>query len=137
MTKGYRCRISYAFTVLIIIVLGISSRKFSAHLPFFIADNGGDVLWAAMVYFGFRCSLIRKSLQWALVCSITFSFLIEISQLYQAEWINEVRQTTPGALVLGRGFLMVDLVRYLFGIVVSFLADSLILKYLLSRPSRF
>jgi hypothetical protein len=127
--------IRYAFAVLVIIILGISSRKFSSQIPFFIADNSGDILWASMVYFCFRCLFINKSLQWAFSGSLIFSFLIEFSQLYQADWINVVRNTTLGALILGKGFLMVDLIRYLVGITISYLADFFILKHASRRPS--
>jgi hypothetical protein len=122
-------RINYAFTVLVIIILGISSRKFSSQLPFFIAVNSGDMLWASMVYFGSRCLFINKSLQWAFAVSLIFSFFIEFSQLYQADWINIIRHTTLGALILGKGFLMVDLIRYFLGITISYLADLFILKH--------
>jgi hypothetical protein len=127
--------IRYAFAVLVIIILGISSRKFSSQIPFFIADNSGDILWASMVYFCFRCLFINKSLQWAFSGSLIFSYLIEFSQLYQADWINVVRNTTLGALILGKGFLMVDLIRYLLGITISYLADLFILKHASRRPS--
>ncbi|MBK6265218.1 DUF2809 domain-containing protein [Marivirga sp. S37H4] len=121
-------RIKYAVIVLVIIILGICSRKFSNQLPFFIADNSGDFLWAAMVYFGFRCFFINKSLAWAFVAGLAFSFFIELSQLYQADWIISLRHTTLGGLVLGKGFLWVDLLRYFFGIIIAWLADFFILK---------
>lgn len=130
-----RYRINYAFTVLIIMILGISSRKLASQLPFFIADNSGDMLWASMIYFGFRCLFINKSLQWAFAGSLIFSFLIEFSQLYQADWLKMLRHTTFGALILGKGFLMVDLIRYCLGITVSYLADLFSLKHVARKPS--
>jgi len=129
--------IRYAFTVVVLITLGISSRKFSSYLPFFIADNSGDMLWASMVYFGFRCLFMNKSLPWAFAGSLIFSFLIEFSQLYQVDWINIIRNTTWGALILGKGFLLVDLIRYFLGITTSYLADLFILKHASGRPSNF
>lgn len=118
-----RYRIYYAFTVLVIIILGISSRKFSSQLTLFIADNSGDMLWASMVYFSCRFFFINKGLLLAFAGSFIFSFLIEFSQLYQAAWINMLRHTALGALILGKGFLMVDLIRYFLGITIAFLAD--------------
>ena len=126
-------RLKYACTVFILIILGISSRKFTSQLPFFIADNAGDILWASMVYFVFRSLFINKSLPWAFAGSLTFSFLIECSQLYQADWINVIRHTTLGALILGKGFLLIDLFRYFLGISIACLADSSILKYVSGR----
>ena len=123
-----RFRIKYAFIVLLFIILGISSRKFSSLLPHFIAYNSGDMLWACMVYFGFRCLFISKSLRFAFASSLIFSFLIEFSQLYQATWINSIRYTLLGALILGKGFLIVDLIRYAVGITLSYFFDLYIIK---------
>lgn len=86
------------------------------------------MIWAAMVYFGFRFLLIRKPLQWSFVACLLFSFLIEFSQLYQSDWANEIRQTTLGALVLGQGFLTVDLIRYSLGAVIAYASDALLYK---------
>ncbi|MEJ8800487.1 ribosomal maturation YjgA family protein [Pontibacter sp. H249] len=115
-------------------ILGISSRVFSAHLPFFIANNAGDILWAGMLYFVFRGLFISRTLGWALVASLVFSFLIEFSQLYQADWLNSIRSTTLGALVLGKGFLAVDLLRYSFGVALAYFADILIIKHSPDTP---
>jgi hypothetical protein len=39
--------------------------------------------------------------------------------LYQEDWINQIRGTILGALILGKGFLTVDLIRYITGIVIA------------------
>jgi hypothetical protein len=56
------------------------------------------------------------------VISLGLAFLVEISQLYHAPWIDSIRQTTLGALVLGFGFLWTDLVCYSVGIATGSLA---------------
>lgn len=116
--------------VFITIVLGLASRKFSHLLLLFIAENSGDVIWAMMVYFGFRFLLVRKSLITAIWLSFSFSFGIEFSQLYQAEWINQVRGTLLGGLVLGKGFLTVDLIRYTAGILIATVLDKLTIMFI-------
>jgi hypothetical protein len=123
-----KSRILYLGMVLVVIVLGLSSRKFSAALPGFVAAHFGDALWAAMIYLGVRTLFIHKSSIFAALFGLLFCFIIEFSQLYQAPWINEIRHTTLGALVLGKGFLPVDLIRYAAGIAVSFLVDAGLLK---------
>ncbi|MDN4524075.1 DUF2809 domain-containing protein [Fictibacillus fluitans] len=105
------------------IMLGLASRAYGSSLPAIIAENAGDALWAAMVYFGFRFLLVRKSLLTAMMLSILFSFAIEFSQLYQADGINQIRDTVVGALILGKGFLPVDLVRYTSGILAAAFLD--------------
>ncbi|WP_423800912.1 DUF2809 domain-containing protein [Neobacillus sp. SAB-20_R2A] len=121
-------RSMYLTTIIIVILLGLASRKYGQFLPPFIAENAGDALWAMMVYFGFRFLLAKKSIQTAIILSILFSFGIEFSQLYQANWINQIRGTVLGALVLGQGFLAVDLLRYLVGILIGSLIDRIDLK---------
>lgn len=124
-------RIAYVITIIITIFLGLASRKWSLFLPLFVAQNSGDVLWAIMVYFGFRFLLIRKSTFIAILLSFLFSFSIEFSQLYQEDWINQIRATTLGALILGKGFLTEDLIRYTTGIVIAAVLDKVSLKFIL------
>lgn len=116
-------RFSYLFAILVAIFLGLASRKWGHVLPSFLAENAGDALWAMMVYFGFRFLMTGRSLFLAIFLAFLTSFSIEFSQLYQAEWINHIRHTTLGGLVLGKGFLFVDLIRYSIGIIVGGLLD--------------
>ena len=81
----YNRWIAYVFAIVITIILGLASRKFDHLLPPFVAENTGDMLWAMMVYFGFRFLLIQKGVFIALGLSFLFSFGIEFSQLYQAD----------------------------------------------------
>jgi hypothetical protein len=125
-----KMRITYMLAVVITIILGLASRKFSPLLPIFIAENAGDMLWAMMVYFGFRLLLVCKSLITSICLSFLFSFGIEISQLYQADWINQIRGTLLGAaLILGKGFLLVDLFRYGAGILLASVLDKAALLF--------
>jgi hypothetical protein len=50
------------------------------------------------------------------VLALSFSVLIEMSQIYHAPWIDSIRHTTLGGLVLGYGFLWGDLACYAVGI---------------------
>ncbi|MNE73349.1 hypothetical protein D3C80_1693540 [compost metagenome] len=118
-----RNKIMYSSAALVTIVLGLSSRAYSEYLPQFVVRHLGDALWAAMVYFGFRVLLERRKLYISFVLSIGFSIMIEFSQLYQAVWINEVRATILGGLVLGKGFVWVDLTRYSLGIMGAYILD--------------
>ncbi|WP_246120519.1 DUF2809 domain-containing protein [Cohnella terricola] len=113
-----RARILYFSGVVVLIALGLSSRAYSNELPAFVASHAGDALWAGMIYFGVRALFVRKTRLWAFGVGIAFCFAIEISQLYQADWINRIRATALGALVLGKGFLTVDLIRYFIGAMV-------------------
>ncbi len=54
---------------------------------------------------------------------MAFSVAIELSQLYHAPWIDSIRQTTLGGLILGFGFLWSDLACYAVGVVLGVLVD--------------
>lgn len=117
-------RFFYGCICLIVIALGLSSRAFSEQLPLFVSRHFGDALWGSMVYFMFRVLLVNRRLWIAFAWSLMFSFGIEFSQLYQAEWINSIRDTILGGLILGKGFLWIDLVRYTVGITLSYGLDQ-------------
>lgn len=117
-------RVIYECICLIVIVLGLCSRAFSEQLPLFVTRHFGDALWGSMVYFIFRVLLVNRKLWIAFMWSLMFSFGIEFSQLYQAEWINSIRATVLGGLILGKGFLWIDLVRYTVGITLSYGLDQ-------------
>lgn len=125
-----KSRIAYVITVTIFIFLGLASRKFSHELPLFVAENVGDVIWAMMVYFGFRFLFVRKSLVLAIFLSFFFSFSIELSQLYQGNWLKQIRGTPLGTVILGKGFLIVDLIPYTAGIMMAVSFDKVILLFI-------
>lgn len=118
-------RIAYLIAIIITIILGLASRRWGPLLLSFIAENAGDILWAMMVYFGFRFLLVRKNTRIAIWLSFLFSFGIEFSQLYQEDWMNQIRGTLLGALIFGKGFLIEDLVRYTAGIIIATYLDTM------------
>lgn len=113
----------YLAITFIIILAGLASRKYSGILPVFIAEYAGDTLWAAMVYFGLRFLFPSIPIIKAATVSLLFSYCIEISQLYQADWANAIRSTTLGALIFGHGFLWSDIICYTVGILLSATID--------------
>ena len=76
-------------------------------------------LWAAMVYCGFALLLPRCCVWLLATAAATFALGIELSQLSEHPLLELARATRLGALVLGHGFLWIDLVRYLAGIVLA------------------
>lgn len=119
-------RIQYFCLTILTMILGLLSRKFMIYLPNFIAPYLGDILWATMVYFGFRFLFPKMQKKKGILIAILFSYGIEISQLYQAQWINSIRATTLGSLILGHGFLWSDLVCYTLGIIIGFSMDYIL-----------
>lgn len=120
--------IKYTVLIGLTVFLGLQSRNQDLHLPVFIADHAGDTLWTLMVYWGFRLISPSKTPKFALIAALIFSFLIELSQLYQADWANAFRKNRFAALVFGSGFLWIDLVRYTIGGFLGFAIDRLFQK---------
>ncbi|SPT93103.1 YjgA [Bacillus tequilensis] len=133
METGYelsmkRNRWIYAAFTILIIGLGLGSRAFSYVLPDTLNTYLGDSLWAAMIFTG--CGFLfqkMKTMKTGLI-SLSFCFFIEISQLYHAEWIDRIRDTSLGGLVLGYGFLWSDIEAYTIGIAACTVIELLILE---------
>ncbi|HTI60261.1 DUF2809 domain-containing protein [Mucilaginibacter sp.] len=115
-----RRRIIYFIITGLIIILGLLSRKYSV-VPLWV----GDVLWATMIYFMLRFFYVQSTIRNIAVVSIIICYAIEFSQLYKAEWINSLRHTFFGRMVLGETFLWGDLVSYTAGILIGVVIDRL------------
>ena len=111
-------RLNYFITILLVLILGILSRKITG-IPLFI----GDVLYAVLIYFGFRFLIMDSKKSTSLLLSLLFCFGIEILQLVQIDWLIAIRKTTLGHYVLGVGFLWLDLLCYIIGTLLAFLID--------------
>lgn len=116
-------RMLYLSAVILTVVLGLASRQYEAVLPGWLAAHAGDALWAAMIYWGLRLLTWRRRPFLAAIGALLFSYFIECSQLYQADWINHIRDTALGALILGHGFLVADLWRYTAGVGIALVLD--------------
>ena len=116
-------RLNYFISILLILILGILSRKISG-IPLFI----GDILYAVLIYFGFRFLIMDSKKSTSLLLSLLFCFGIEILQLVQIDWLIAIRKTTLGHYILGEGFLWLDLLCYIMGTLMAFLIDEKLIK---------
>ncbi|PED08163.1 ribosomal maturation YjgA family protein [Bacillus pseudomycoides] len=123
-----RNRLLYAILTIIVVILGLASRKFAYTLPNLLNAYLGDALWALMIFIGFGFLFRKMETQKVALLSLLFCYGIEISQLYHAEWIDRIRATTLGGLVLGYGFLWSDLLAYTIGIGVGMLLEVVFRK---------
>ncbi|MDQ0461201.1 uncharacterized protein YebE (UPF0316 family) [Clostridium sardiniense] len=119
-------RFLYIILTIVTMILGLASRKYGSLLPNFLMEYSGDALWALMVYFGFSFVFIELSISKRGIIALVFSFSIEISQIYQGVWINKIRATTLGGLILGHGFLVSDLICYTVGISIGLIISIVI-----------
>jgi len=88
----------------------------------------GDILWALMIYFIMRFLFVNRPVKFIVIVSLLFCYAIEFSQLYKAPWINELRHTLFGRLVLGEGFLWSDLLCYTVGVALGILTAGYVNK---------
>lgn len=124
-----RRRIRQIVYIIIVIILGLASRRYGELLPKWLAAYSGDVLWGLMVYLGVGFLLPKQRIIYSSLMAGTFSILIEISQLYHAPWIDAIRSYRLGGLLLGYGFLWSDIACYIFGIGIGMLLEYIIFKY--------
>jgi hypothetical protein len=119
-----RDRRIYALMMLIVIGLGLGSRLYASYLPLFIASYAGDTLWALQVFLtvGFLFPS-QPTIKVALIALI-FAFFIEVTQLYHAPWIDEIRHYPLVGLILGYDFLWSDLLCYGVGVIFGVIAES-------------
>ena len=65
--------------------------------------------------------------------AICFAWAVEFMQLYHAHWIDGIRATRLGRVVLGTTFNSPDLLAYAVGIAVGALVERVILKFASQR----
>ena len=118
-----RNRFVYAAAVLIVIAAGLASRKYPGLFPASFGKYPGDALWALMVLLILGWARPRWPSVAIAALALFISLCVEFSQLYQAPWINSIRQSTLGHLVLGSTFNWYDLIAYAVGVLVGYLAE--------------
>ena len=84
----------------------------------------GDALWALMVFLGWGIIFPGISTRRIAVYALATSSADEFSQLYHAPWIDSIRSTFLGHIILGEGFVWFDLVAYTIGIFIGMLGES-------------
>jgi hypothetical protein len=120
-----RVRVAYLIAAIVVATAGLASREYRAELPAFLAEYAGDTLWGLMLFLLISLLLAGQPVLTRAGVALAIAFSIELSQLYHASWIDSIRQTTLGGLVLGFGFLWTDLVCYTVGIALGALSEKL------------
>ncbi|MFC5454463.1 DUF2809 domain-containing protein [Prosthecobacter fluviatilis] len=107
------------------LVLGAGLLWRSCYLPLssFLSKYGGDALWALSVFLAVGLCFRHASTWRITLISFAFSWGIEFSQLYHAPWLDQLRSSLPGRLVLGSTFNAPDLLAYLVGIILGAAAE--------------
>ena len=127
-------RIIFFLSAVAVVFVGLASRRYQAVLPKFVGEYAGDTLWALMLSLLVSALLAGRTVTYRATISLVLAFLVEISQLYHAPWIESIRNTTLGGLVLGFGFLWTDLVCYTVGIIIGTVAECGLRRAVNQKP---
>jgi Protein of unknown function (DUF2809) len=125
-----RNRLLYLLIGCVVVLLALATRRYAAFLPEFIATYAGDTLWAVMAFLVFGFVFPRWSTARVAAAALLLSYADEVSQLYHAPWIDSVRGTWLGGLVLGFGFLWSDILCYTIGVMLGAVAEVVFYKSL-------
>jgi hypothetical protein len=104
-----------------IIVCGLALRRFGLGLglPALVVKYGGSILWGAMVYFLVAMVTSIRSRPGIALIAFVSAICVELFRLVHTPWLDAIRLTLAGALLLGRIFSAWDIVAYGVGIVVA------------------
>lgn len=105
--------------IILLIPIGLISRRIG-----WIPTETGDALWAMMVFCLWRIVLHKKKLPLVAITSLAHCYLVEFSQMITWRWLVSFRQTFIGHMMLGQGFLWIDLLAYSIGIIVIYMIFS-------------
>lgn len=131
-----RNKILYTIWIFLVILTGLSSRSQSLLLPAIVKEYAGDTLWALVVYLSVGFLLPHLAISRVAIITALFCLAIEVSQLYHAPWIDQIRHMRLGELVLGFGFLWSDLFCYCVGISIGMLLEWYGKRYLILRLTK-
>jgi hypothetical protein len=107
----------------LVMASGLLWRSRFLSMPPFMTKYGGDALWALLVFIGFGFLFPMISTFRLALMSLGFAWTVEFSQLYHAAWLDMVRSTRIGHLVLGSTFNWPDLPAYVLGIALGGFAE--------------
>ena len=128
-----RNRLKYLIAAVVVVCLGLASRRYADLLPHIVASYAGDTLWALTAFLGIGILFPKWTTLRVTLAAMLFAVSIELSQLYHAPWIDQLRHTTVGALILGQGFLWSDILCYAVGVGLGYILELWIFRKPQSR----
>jgi Protein of unknown function (DUF2809) len=107
--------------VLVITVLaGLGSRRFSHYLPAILSKNAGDILWAVMVFELVCWAAYKRQGRWHAAISLGIAFAVEMFKWVHFPALDQFRLTLSGKLLLGTAFSISNLICYSLGIGIAY-----------------
>ncbi len=124
MQQATRNRALWIGIIAAVIVFGLGTRSSVVPVSRMITGYVGDAAWAVAVFLGYGLLFPGISTMKVVTLAAATSLAVELSQLYHAHWLDSVRSTTLGHLVLGSGFDPIDLLCYATGIGAAALIEA-------------
>ena len=121
-----RKSIPYLLLIIFTILLGLGSR--TSVIPNIIYPYLGDAIYAVMWFLIIGLLLPKSKTVTITVVSLLVCYSIELLQLYNADWINTIRNYKLGGLLLGFGFLWSDMVSYTLGGITAAILEVVYYK---------
>jgi hypothetical protein len=118
-SNDHRHRIRSAALAATTIVVGLVVHRANLGLNAIARDMLGDALWAMMIFFGLGALMPRARWTTRTAAALAICAAVETSQLYHRPWLDALRATALGHLVLGSGFDPRDFLSYAIGIIVA------------------
>src|SRR5262245_6894383 len=101
LSEVHRSRLIYGFAAALTIGTALLWRSELLPLSDFLSKYGGDALWALVVFLGLGFAFRQASTLQLALGAVCIAWSVEFLQLYHATWIEGVRSTRLGRLVLG------------------------------------
>ncbi len=121
MTPG-ASRVAYVLAALAVIPLGLGVR--AVPLPWGIGGPAGDALWAVELYCVLRALVPGAAPRNTAIVCYVLAALDEASQAIHTPWLDAIRATWLGHMILGRGFVWLDLLWYAVGTAGAWAIDE-------------
>lgn len=121
-------RARYFVLAICTIALGLALRAGGGVFGASVRDMLGDALWAAMIVWWTGVGAPAARLTARSTTALAICFGVELSQLYHTPWLDALRSTAGGHLVLGSGFDPRDLVAYGVGVLAAVLLERTVAR---------
>ncbi|HEU4642590.1 MAG TPA: DUF2809 domain-containing protein [Gemmatimonadaceae bacterium] len=123
-----RARTGYIAAALATIAVGLLVHVRGGALGPAALDVLGDALWASMI--AWWVGALAPGARLAKRCWAAYAICVavEVSQLYHTPWLDALRATGIGQLVLGSGFDPRDLAAYALGVAGAALLEAAVVS---------
>lgn len=117
-----RSRVARLLGIIFIIALGLGSRRFTL-FPASFGKYPGNVLWALLVLVGLGFIFVTSHPAKLALVALLISYAVEFGKFYHGAWLEALRNSVLGHLVLGYAFSAANLLCYTIGVVLGFVID--------------